>query len=789
MACLQFLQEIQAASQQKWQNDDVFCADPRMDTKKFFTTFAMPYSNGNLHAGHGFSLSKSEFAAAYKRLQGYNVMFPQAFHASGTPIVSAAKRIQDGDVDQQKTLLDMGIDEADIQNFADPYHWIRTFVPLSRQSMIAMGCGIDWRRTFVTTDAQFQSFVQWQFGKLEQQGLLKKGEKIIVYSVTDGQPCSDHDRRIGEGIRPIQKSLLQCISEDTLYLKYADNRPVNDELVVLKMKTQQVITFRALAVSLQMQQTDISRDLQETKNLMPHDGWSVSNIEYWEPSEKVISRSGDICIVAKVPQWFIDYENEQWSRLTVDAIQSLSTYNPSVKKDLEDSVKRMQQWGCSRTRGIGTALPVDTDYIIDSLSDSTIYMAYYTVSHKVQHLAPLSATTWDSIFCDGRCEISPENPLSKQDIKELRDEFLYWFPLDLRASGKDLIPNHLALCLFNHVAIWDAKMSPRSFWCNGHLLLNAKKMAKSTGNFLTLQSAIDKWGADVVRMVFADAGDSIDDANFECAQADKLILRLAAELKWNATMLAQQDLRNGPLNLFDQWYVNVINATAKKCLDGFENMTYRVVMQNAWFGLLKARDTYRILVNNKLHKHCITSHVEFQAQYMCPITPHSCEYLWSQVLMQSGPVLTSKLALPVEVDSDEMREAEYLQVVVRLLAKKFKTGKMIKLSIASSPKAWMLSVLNQVLAGKADDDIIEDISKSEDCTLQESKRRILPLSKHLRSQDKPRFLNEYRIVSTHLELVAAAAKIHVQHILLESLHTVPIEKPKCVLTDISVSNT
>lgn len=45
--------------------------------------------------------------------------------------------------------------------------------------------------------------------------------------------------------------------------------------------------------------------------------------------------------------------------------------------------------------------------------------------------------------------------VSKDIIDKLRNEFEYFYPMDLRVSGKDLIPNHLTYCLYNHVAIWD----------------------------------------------------------------------------------------------------------------------------------------------------------------------------------------------------------------------------------------------------------------------------------------------------------------------------------------------
>ena len=42
------------------------------------------------------------------------------------------------------------------------------------------------------------------------------------------------------------------------------------------------------------------------------------------------------------------------------------------------------QWACSRSFGLGSRLPWDHNWLIESLSDSTIYMAYYTIAHYIQ---------------------------------------------------------------------------------------------------------------------------------------------------------------------------------------------------------------------------------------------------------------------------------------------------------------------------------------------------------------------------------------------------------------------
>ena len=44
----------------------------------------------------------------------------------------------------------------------------------------------------------------------------------------------------------------------------------------------------------------------------------------------------------------------------------------------------LREWACSRQFGLGTQLPWDEQWVIESLSDSTIYMAYYTIAHLLQ---------------------------------------------------------------------------------------------------------------------------------------------------------------------------------------------------------------------------------------------------------------------------------------------------------------------------------------------------------------------------------------------------------------------
>ena len=63
------------------------------DKPKYFITFPYPYMNGKLHLGHLYSISKADFMSYYKELQGFNVLFPLAFHCTGMPIAALAKKL------------------------------------------------------------------------------------------------------------------------------------------------------------------------------------------------------------------------------------------------------------------------------------------------------------------------------------------------------------------------------------------------------------------------------------------------------------------------------------------------------------------------------------------------------------------------------------------------------------------------------------------------------------------------------------------------------------------------
>ena len=104
-----------------WDNNNTNRSDPQPNMKKFFITVAYPYPNSPQHIGHGRTYTIADVHARYKKLKGYNVLFPMGFHYTGTPILGMSKRVQAGDkeiIENFKTIYQ--VSEKDINSFVDP---------------------------------------------------------------------------------------------------------------------------------------------------------------------------------------------------------------------------------------------------------------------------------------------------------------------------------------------------------------------------------------------------------------------------------------------------------------------------------------------------------------------------------------------------------------------------------------------------------------------------------------------------------------------------------------------
>ncbi|XP_043220831.1 leucine--tRNA ligase, cytoplasmic-like [Amphibalanus amphitrite] len=407
---------------------------------------------------------------------------------------------------------------------------------------------------------------------------------------------------------------------------------------------------------------------------------------YQEPEKLIISRSGDECVVALCDQWYLDYGETSWRKKTAECLEKMETYHDETRRNFAATLDWLHEHACSRTYGLGTRLPWDERWLIESLSDSTIYMAYYTVAHLLQGgvidgSAPkpairpeqLTPDVWDYVFCI--TQKPPKTDIPRNLLDKMRREFQFWYPVDLRVSGKDLVPNHLTYYMYNHTAIWadQPRFWPSAIRANGHLLLNSEKMSKSTGNFLTLQEAIDKFSADGMRLSLADAGDSVEDANFVESMADAGILRLYTMLEWVKEMVANKaSLRAGSASCFnDRVFLNAINHQIVQTQANYDKCLFKEALKTGFFELQLVRDTYREQTTEGMHVDLVFRFIEVQALLLSPICPHVAEKIW-QLIGKEGSIQSARWPTADPVDPMLLKKAEYLTNAVHDFRIKYK---------------------------------------------------------------------------------------------------------------------
>jgi leucyl-tRNA synthetase len=660
--------------------------------QKYLITFPYPYMNGNLHLGHAYTVSKAEFMSRFQELNGFDVKFPFGFHGTGMPIAACAQKLKEelesscGSGAQIDTMRAMGIPDDELPNFVDPYYWLKYFPEQAKQDLHRFGANIDFSRSFITTDLNphYDSFIRWQFNKLNKAGKLLFGKKPVIYSPKDQQPCADHDRSVGEGVEIKTFQLIRLkMDSPNLFLLGTTKNIVSDiqkvtvnsnatyksfiadgdtyicsQLVIQNMKYQYAARWSSFQIG-----DDILGSELVGKNVGVNDKtvsvvdcptlkidlYSVGTgimvdsvgdaseagetttvrdiITYYQPEQLVVSRSKDVCVVAIIDQWFIDYNDAEWKASVVDyTTNNLQANDDNIHNLFIKAATDLNQWPVSRSKGLGTKL-LDTPYLIDSLSDSTIYTAYYTIAHIIESvpIEQIDDHFWDGIFLN-------QTPVT-EEVMNMKKEFQYWYPVDFRVSGKDLIANHLTMSLYNHAVIWDKSKMPQRYHVNGHVLLNGEKMSKSTGNFITLADAVEKYGADPIRMALATAGSGIDDANFTDSNATNALLKLSSEKAWITSIIDRcVDLLESPI---DNFWDKVFDSELDRCMDrvrlAYLDTDYQKVIVDGFYGMLSIRDSYKTKYEQGViepNYNMLRKFIEYHLIAIYPVCPHYAVHLW-----------------------------------------------------------------------------------------------------------------------------------------------------------------
>jgi leucyl-tRNA synthetase len=866
--------EIERKWQNAWEKAKIFEVEPN-DRKPMLVTAAFPYVNSLPHIGHMRTYGTADTYARYKRMQSFNVLYPMAFHATGTPLLAFAKRIGNNDQELIDQLKMFHIPDNEIRNMTDPKYMADYFIKDMESGMRLVGYGIDWRRKFISIEPLYSKFVEWQFAKLKEHGYITKGRHPIGWCTNDNNPVGQHDTK--HDVQPEIEAVSAIKFKDSSsnnYFVCTTYRPEtiyavsnlfideNAQYVLAKVKNDHFYMTKEAAEILKHQldgleiESEISaKDLLSKKAINPVNnsevpilpgffvkpdlgtgivmsvpahapfdyaalqrlkkqnypvpameykkvveiekkdnigiGRSVSDVSagqvqvlhpeipalaylevlhanedaiddmlefatkllyreesHWgymtideykgmkEPEarekvkkklqdsnnafeiyiiandEPVYCRCGTKVIVKFVSdQWFINYGDEEWKENVRRALKKIKIYPEKLRLTFENVVEWINVRAAERSQGLGTKFPFDTNYVIESLSDSTLYMCFYTFVHILRNekITPeqLKPEFFDYVitsFGDLK-KISESTSISEPVIIKCKESFDYWYSNTSRHSAPDLIPNHLTMYIFNHVALLDQPYLPKQIVVNGLVNYEGEKMSKSLGNIIPLIDGVEKYGSDPLRFIEITGADLDTTTEFSIEGINSVSSRNEFLYK---QIFSLPELKSKELSHIDYWLYSKLNSKIKMATVYMENVNLKGAYTEIFYNSINELKKYNERGGD--NEVVLREFLENFVLMLSPAMPHVSEEFWSLIgktnlVAQERWPEASEDMINMEEESVEdtidntMNDIKQsIELTSKIPSSKGKSVKGIKIIIAED---WKLKVYSKLAETKS----------------------------------------------------------------------------------------
>lgn len=407
------------------------------------------------------------------------------------------------------------------------------------------------------------------------------------------------------------------------------------------------------------------------KNDMVVDGTAII---LKEPSEPVVCRCGTRNFVKKLKeQWFLKFSDPAWKKQVHELVDTMNIYPEEARNAFHHTVDWLENKACVRKSGLGTPAPWDPNWIIETLSDSVIYMIFYVIAKYVNDGRFKEEWAVNEIFDyillkKGEPKALKEKyGITQKLLKEIQAEVDYWYGFDLRSSGKDLINNHLTFMLFHHVAIFPKKYWPRGIHVNGYVKIAKKnvkneiveeKMSKSKGNFKTINDMIDVFGTDVSRLAFLVAGEGLNDATINIVESESYGKWISALLD-----LSNETPDDDEIKQVDKWLYSKMQMQIGKTREYLSTVQTRSAFQSAYHEPLQLLKLY---VNKRKSRGPAFAYtIETVVKMITPFIPHVAEEIWKN-WGQKGFIVESAFPEVNEelIDLDTEYAEKYLSALI-----------------------------------------------------------------------------------------------------------------------------
>lgn len=450
--------------------------------------------------------------------------------------------------------------------------------------------------------------------------------------------------------------------------------------------------------------------VEQAKEAMKRDflDKGLADIMY-EFSESVVCRCGGKAVVKNADSWFIRYSDDDWkatARLLVEQLKCIPEQN---RAEYLYTINWLKDWPCVRNFGLGTHLPFDPRFMIEPLSDSTIYMSYYTIAHLVKDLKPeqLTEDFFNFVFrSEGKAgDVAKKTGIEKDRLEKIKKSYDYWYPLDWRCTAGELIGNHLTFMILHHAALFPRDKWVKGIVCFGVGLMEGSRMSSSRGNVILLTDAIEKYGADVIRLFLMSNVEPWQDFDWrenEVIGAQKALFRLVA---FADSLKAMPSGQQSPI---DRWLLSRFQATKEIVNESMEGFQTRKALQAGFFEVFSLLKWYERRGGN--NKAILQQFLDEWVRLMAPFTPHACEEIWESI---GGKGFVSSAKYPEPDKSKVDKKAESSEKAIETLMADVEkiiemTGKKPSKVLVYVAEGWKYELFEKIKKGAQIGDVMKE---------------------------------------------------------------------------------
>ena len=285
-------------------------------------------------------------------------------------------------------------------------------------------------------------------------------------------------------------------------------------------------------------------------------------------------------VIKKVPdQWFIDYANLALTERSKGHARTMHILPHDYYVNIQGVLDWFRERACVRQGNwLGTRFPYDPKWIIEAISDSTLYPIYYIVSPYLNsgqlEVEALTERFFDFVILGNGdvAEVSASTHVDAELLQRIRDDVFYWYPLDLNLGGKEHMTVHFPAFLMNHVAILPEGLWPRGIFVNWYVTGKLGKISKSKGGAEPIPDAAERFGVDALRLYYAHIAAPFADVEWDEGNIENYTSRI------EKVQRAIEDLRSvkgTEEQQLDRWLQSRLSNRARIVREAMEEFDLR----------------------------------------------------------------------------------------------------------------------------------------------------------------------------------------------------------------------